>query len=114
MHSFCFDVSVWEFYGALLYGGKLIILEREEKISPEKISNIIKDKHVTVLNHTPIAFYGIMDICEKKGYKNLSLRYVIFSGDVLTPVKLKNWKKQSKLSFDKHVWNYRNYSPYYF
>lgn len=95
VHSFCFDVSVWEFYGALLYGGKLIILEREEKISPEKISNIIKDKHVTVLNHTPIAFYGIMDICEKKGYKNLSLRYVIFSGDVLTPVKLKNWKKSN-------------------
>ncbi|MCK4260230.1 MAG: AMP-binding protein [Halanaerobiales bacterium] len=27
-HSYCFDFSVWEMYGALLYGGKLVVIPK--------------------------------------------------------------------------------------
>lgn len=92
-HSFCFDFSVWEFYGALLYGGKLIILPKDIIMNPELFSEVIKEKNVTVLNQTPVSFYGIMEECKKRNYSNLALRYVIFGGEALMPSKLKSWRK---------------------
>ena len=35
-HSFAFDFSVWEIWGALLYGGRLVIIPKITAQSPEK------------------------------------------------------------------------------
>ncbi|EGH35301.1 pyoverdine sidechain peptide synthetase III, L-Thr-L-Ser component, partial [Pseudomonas syringae pv. japonica str. M301072] len=35
-HSFAFDFSVWEIFGALLHGGRLVIVPREVTRSPEE------------------------------------------------------------------------------
>jgi amino acid adenylation domain-containing protein/non-ribosomal peptide synthase protein (TIGR01720 family) len=90
-HSFCFDFSVWEMYGALLYGGQLVMIPRPITREPGKYLDILKENRVTVLNQTPSAFYNLIDKELKQKNKELKLRYIIFGGEALKPIKLKEW-----------------------
>ncbi|MDD2426259.1 MAG: amino acid adenylation domain-containing protein, partial [Bacteroidales bacterium] len=93
-HSFCFDFSVWEMYGALLYGGKLIIPERSEVRDISAFVKIVSGQKVTVLNQTPGAFYKFSEyLTGSREEVPLNLRYVIFGGDKLDPSKLGEWIK---------------------
>ncbi|MGL5152249.1 MAG: non-ribosomal peptide synthetase, partial [Clostridium sp.] len=92
-HSFCFDFSVWEMYGALLNGGKLVLLPKKVTISPERLVEVLEEQKVTVLNQTPVSFYGIIDEAIKRD-SDISLKYVIFGGEALTPIKLKPWRSK--------------------
>ena len=91
-HSYAFDFSVWEFWGALLYGGKLVIVPYLVSRSPQSFYQLLIDEKVTVLNQTPSAFSQLIQI--DKGSDNstqLSLRYVIFGGEALDIQNLKPW-----------------------
>ena len=92
-HSYCFDFSVWEMAGALLTGGKLVIIAKMAARDPEQFLDILVLQRVTVLNQTPSAFYQLMDYQFKNPGKKPNLRYVIFGGEALKPAKLKPWKK---------------------
>jgi len=91
-HSFCFDFSVWEMYGALLYGGKLVIISKDIARSPKEFLNLLKEQKVTVLNQTPSAFYNLIN--EELDSRDLKLRYIIFGGEALKPGKLKRWNNK--------------------
>ncbi|MCU0289353.1 MAG: amino acid adenylation domain-containing protein, partial [Acidobacteria bacterium] len=93
-HSFCFDFSVWEMYGALLYGGKLVIITKTVTKDPVEFLKILKKEKVSVLNQTPQAFYNLIDAELKHETAGLNLRYVIFGGEALSPIKLKNWQQK--------------------
>ena len=91
-HSFCFDFSVWEMYGALFYGGKLIIVTKELTKDASLYSDLIISEKVTILNQTPSAFYVLQENLVDKA-KDISVRYVIFGGEALNPSKLLPWKE---------------------
>ncbi|MEI8705461.1 AMP-binding protein [Pseudoalteromonas sp. B62] len=86
-HSYAFDFSVWEIFGALLYGGTLVIATQEACRSPEQIQDLLIQNKVTVLNQTPTAFYNLMPYFIK-GIAANRLRYIIFGGEALEPSKL--------------------------
>lgn len=91
-HSFCFDFSVWEMYGALLCGGTLVIADREESRNPEALHGLLREHRVTVLNQTPAAFYNLIESeCRRQDRSLEHLRYVIFGGDRLDPALLEPW-----------------------
>ena len=91
-HSYCFDLSVWEMYGALLFGGKLIIPDRKDVRDISAFVKLVSKYKVTILNQTPGAFYKFIDtILEIRNSLSLNLRYVIFGGDKLDVSKLGNW-----------------------
>jgi len=90
-HSPCFDFSVWEMYGALLYGGKLVIIPKQTARDPGAFLEILKAHQVTVLNQTPSAFYSLIHEELASPQKELNLRYVIFGGEALKPAKLDEW-----------------------
>ncbi|MCP1426503.1 bacitracin synthase 3 [Paenibacillus xylanexedens] len=93
-HSFCFDFSVWEMYGALLYGGTLLIVPHLVAQQPgEFLQWLIREK-VTILNQTPSYFYRLMHEEAKRPRKELSLRKVIFGGEALSPSLLATWYKR--------------------
>ncbi|MCP5049925.1 MAG: amino acid adenylation domain-containing protein, partial [bacterium] len=94
-HSCCFDFSVWEMYGALLYGGKLVVVPGLVAKNPGRFIGVLIREQVTVLNQTPSAFYNLMLISEELTLKaeHLKLRYIIFGGEALNPFKLKTWKR---------------------
>jgi amino acid adenylation domain-containing protein len=86
-HSYAFDFSVWEIWGALLYGGRLVIVPHLVSRSPEQFHRLLADEGVTVLNQTPSAFYQLMRVDDG----SLALRYVIFGGEALDPARLAPW-----------------------
>ncbi|MFC5048325.1 amino acid adenylation domain-containing protein [Aquimarina hainanensis] len=95
-HSFTFDFSVWEIYGALLFGGRLIIVPTQHTKDPELFSKLIVEGGVTVLNQTPTNFNGLQEYILNK--KNIStIKYVIFGGEALHPIHLKRWKENYPL-----------------
>jgi amino acid adenylation domain-containing protein len=91
-HSFCFDFSIWEMYGALLYGGELVIIPPMVARDPAVYLDLLRKHSVTVLNQTPLAFYNLMNRELSEGSRQLKLRYVIFGGEALDPGKLGRWK----------------------
>lgn len=91
-HSFCFDFSVWEMYGALLFGGKLVVVPKAVAKDVSQFSQLMVDEGVTILNQTPSAFYILQDqLSLSPATLPLNLRYVIFGGEALNPTKLKPW-----------------------
>ncbi|HEY2362866.1 MAG TPA: amino acid adenylation domain-containing protein [Candidatus Angelobacter sp.] len=91
-HSYAFDFSVWEIWGALLYGGKLVIVPYFVSRAPEVFYELLRKERVTVLNQTPSAFRQLIRAEEKSKHSaGLSLRYVIFGGEALELQSLKPW-----------------------
>jgi amino acid adenylation domain-containing protein len=95
-HSFCFDFSVWEMYGALLYGGKLVIVPKMIARDTAGFLELLNREAVTILNQTPPAFYNLIneDLNSRRAGKKLYLKYVIFGGEALNPLKLKYWQSK--------------------
>jgi amino acid adenylation domain-containing protein/non-ribosomal peptide synthase protein (TIGR01720 family) len=89
-HSYAFDFSVWEIFGALLYGGKLVVVPHDITRSPEDFYTLLCDENVTVLNQTPSAFKPLMQVASESTRTN-SLRYVVFGGEALEVQSLRPW-----------------------
>ncbi|MCG6536938.1 MAG: AMP-binding protein, partial [Syntrophales bacterium LBB04] len=95
-HSAAFDFSVWEIWGALLFGGKLVIVPFEISRSPDSFYHLLCSEKVTILNQTPAAFRQLIRAEESVGMsRDLALRKVIFGGEALDMKTLKPW-------FDRH------------
>lgn len=95
-HSSAFDFSVWEIFGALLHGGRLVVVPYPVSRSPEEFCDLLHREKVTVLNQTPSAFYALIRAEEQStASAPLALRYVIFGGEALELQRLKPW-------FDRH------------
>ena len=93
-HSYAFDFSVWEMWGALLYGGRLVIVPYWASRSPEGFYELLRRERVTVLNQTPSAFRQLSQIDERSPAdvrQGLALRLVIFGGEALVFENLSQW-----------------------
>ncbi|CAN7434021.1 amino acid adenylation domain-containing protein [Bosea sp. LjRoot237] len=91
-HSVSFDFSVWEIWGALLHGGRLVIVPESTTRDPAAFLRLLADEGVTVLNQTPSAF-AALDRADhdRSGRDRLALRLVIFGGEALDPRRLAGW-----------------------
>jgi amino acid adenylation domain-containing protein len=95
-HSISFDFSVWEIWGPLLYGGRLVLLPEMTSRSPRLLASLLHKEKVTVLNQTPSAFRHLLGVmfaqaAQETDMPALSLRLVIFGGERLDPRVLTPW-----------------------
>ncbi|MGW0737094.1 amino acid adenylation domain-containing protein [Streptomyces sp. NPDC002851] len=89
-HSFAFDFSVWEMWGALLYGGCVVVVEQRVAQDPAAFRELLERTGVTMLSQTPTAFTQL--ISEDAGHAGkLPLRWVVFGGEALHFSDLKRW-----------------------
>ena len=90
-HSFAFDFSVWEMWGSLLTGGRLVVVPFAVSRSPGDFWELLRAERVTVLNQTPSAF-GLVDAVDAtRPAGALVLRVVIFGGEALALRSLRGW-----------------------
>ncbi|WP_212739132.1 non-ribosomal peptide synthetase, partial [Pseudomonas viridiflava] len=89
-HSFAFDFSVWEIWGALVHGGQLLIIPQLVSRSPQECYALLCDAGVTVLNQTPSAFRQLI-AAQGESQQSHSLRQVIFGGEALDTAMLQPW-----------------------
>jgi len=93
-HSLAFDFSVWEVWGALLFGGRLVVASDEVVRSPDELLVLLAEQRVSVLSQTPSAFYALMaaEGLAPAGVRDgLALEAVVFGGEALEPWRLGPW-----------------------
>jgi acyl-coenzyme A synthetase/AMP-(fatty) acid ligase/aryl carrier-like protein len=92
-HAYAFDFSVWELWGALLHGGRVVIVPETTRRALDAFWALVGAEGVTVLNQTPSAFRQLMLVAQARPQR-VALRTVIFGGEALTPSDLQTWQAQ--------------------
>ncbi len=91
-HSSAFDFSVWELWGALLTGGRAVVVPTDVQRSPDAFYQLLLSEHVTVLNQTPSAFRHVARVATAAPVSDrLSLRLIVFGGEALDVSHLAAW-----------------------
>ena len=90
-HSYAFDFSVWEIWGALAHGGRLVVVPYLVSRSPDLFRQLLLDEQVTVLNQTPSAFLQLIQADAACASERFALKWVIFGGEALEPATLRPW-----------------------
>lgn len=91
LHSYAFDFSVWEMWGPLLFGGRLVVVEDDEARAPDELLDLMDREGVTVLSQTPSALAALTGADELRPAVLDRLRLIVLGGERLDPATLSGW-----------------------
>ncbi len=100
-HSIAFDFSVWEVWGALAYGGRLVVVDSTVARSPRDFARLMAREGVSVLNQTPAAFLQLAPVLEEDRSEGAGVReprLIILGGEAIEPGTLAGWLESSDAS----------------
>ncbi|WP_424187028.1 non-ribosomal peptide synthetase [Actinokineospora sp. G85] len=89
-HSYAFDFSVWEIWGCLATGGRLVVVPQETARDPQEFHRLLREQSVTVLNQTPSAFTQLL-AADLASDERLAVRLLVFGGEQLDSRMLTRW-----------------------
>lgn len=92
--SHCFDISVWQFFTAIISGGTTVIYSNEKNLQPEEFMAEVREDQITILEVVP-SYLGVMlNLLEEQddSDKVLSgLSYLMVTGEVVKPNLVNRW-----------------------
>jgi amino acid adenylation domain-containing protein len=92
-HAFSFDFSVWELWGPLLHGGRLVLVDEATRRSPEAMLELLERQGVTVLSQTPTAFFALAEAMRAQAADLRALRLIVLGGEALDFPRLAAWRR---------------------
>lgn len=91
-HPFSFGYSVWETWGALRHGGRLVIVPPGLRTDPEGLFDLLRAQHVTIVSQTPSAFrQNFLSDVFADGLASTAIRWVVLSGEAADTSVLQRW-----------------------
>jgi len=102
-HSHAFDFSVWEVFGALLNGARLVVVPQKVAQAPADFAELLCAQRVTVLNQTPSAFTQLLSVLTEEQWRRLSVRLLYLGGEAVRFQALRPWferRRQQSRVFD--------------
>ncbi|MER5351645.1 amino acid adenylation domain-containing protein [Kitasatospora sp. NPDC002551] len=90
-HSYAFDWTVWELWGALLHGGRLVVVPYLTSRSPEEFAGLLDDRRVTHLCLTPSALRQLEPALRRRPRALPALRWIMLGGEALDPGVVQRW-----------------------
>ncbi|MDH3978450.1 MAG: tRNA (adenine(22)-N(1))-methyltransferase TrmK, partial [Gammaproteobacteria bacterium] len=91
-HPFSFGFSIWEIWGALSHGGRLVIISPELRTDPSAFFELIKVEAVTIVSQTPSAFrQNMLDSAFDQDLSATALRLIVLSGEAVDSQAVATW-----------------------
>jgi amino acid adenylation domain-containing protein len=91
--SHCFDISIWQFFTALLKGGKTVIYSNQLVLSPDAFIKRLGQDRVNILEVVPSYLSMMLDMIEdrKSGHLFPELNHLLVTGETVRPILVKRW-----------------------
>ncbi|MER7585351.1 amino acid adenylation domain-containing protein [Kitasatospora sp. NPDC097691] len=102
-HSYCFDFSVWEMWGALATGACLVVVPAATAQSPRACAELLVREGVTVMSVVPTVFrylVAALRAAPVRGVpvravpaRGVALRRIIFGGEAVVPSDIRAYRE---------------------
>ena len=92
---FHFDNSVFEIYGALLSGGKLILIPDQLMLFPTKLPEFLREYKVNTLFWVPTVLINVANSGILETTILEDLKTVVFAGEIMPNKQLNMWRKSN-------------------
>ncbi|MFI9332696.1 amino acid adenylation domain-containing protein [Kitasatospora sp. NPDC052868] len=92
-HSYCFDFSVWEMWGALATGACLVVVPAATAQSPRACAELLVREGVTVMSVVPTVFRYLVAALRVVPAEGIALRRVIFGGEAVVPSDIRAYRE---------------------
>ncbi|MCX4762813.1 amino acid adenylation domain-containing protein [Streptomyces sp. NBC_01275] len=93
-HACSFDVSMYEMFGCLVHGGRLVVVPRLTTWEPEEFAELCAREQVTVLSQTPSALTVMLPALAARPDATEHIRYVLFAGEALDRTLVERWYEE--------------------
>lgn len=103
LHSYAFDFSVWEIFGAAYNKSKLLIIPQDVRIMFDLFWDYITEYKVSILSQTPTFFSQLIPVASQKKIEHCHLKYIVFGGEKLNYSSLQNWVNVYSLNDTKLI-----------
>ena len=89
--SCCFDVSLWELFWPLMFGGVVCAVDKDTVANPWAFAEWLEAAQINIAHFVPSMFGAFISNIDTKQHQFKALRWLAFSGEALATHTVQQW-----------------------